>query len=302
MLTRASPRGAPPNSFCAQCSASKPSTGSNAPRPASLLNPIRLREVALERVDVDRFGAQSRLPETILSASTLCLAHRYPVRRSIACTQGASGVHKTLYQPWPGSCRGVQNHRALQPSPCSEPSMPNCGLARGANEQTAHPHHRVQIPSTLLLIPADPLVTVGQLQGRRRKSQAAKPPRAQNRSDSATAVPPGGLPLADARRSSSRSISASVRSCAPPQGSIPTPPRPARAHRSAPPPARTNAVANCARSFCEQPAARSARPLQFPKCFQTTTALFPATGVIEPELLAYKFGQFVSVNYLVALK
>ena len=153
-------------------------------------------------------------------------------------------------------------------------------------------------PRRLLLIPADPLVTVGQLQGRRRKSQAAKPPVAQNRSDSATAVPPGGLPLADARRSSSRSISASVRSCAtttrfnPPHLPGPRGHIDRRRHRLAQTPWRTAPVLSASSRQHEVPG-----PLQFPKCFQTTTALFPATGVIEPELLAYKFGQFVSVNY-----
>ena len=42
--------------------------------------------------------------------------------------------------------------------------------------------------------------------------------------------------------------------------------------------------------------------LQLPKRLQAATALLPATSIIEPELLAYNFGQFTSVEYIVALK
>ena len=42
--------------------------------------------------------------------------------------------------------------------------------------------------------------------------------------------------------------------------------------------------------------------LQLPKRLQAATTLLPATSVIEPELLAYNFGQFASVENIVALK
>ena len=58
-------------------------------------------EVFFQRVHIDIFDCLARLPETILSAAALCLAHPYPVGGLITGAHKVGAVHETLQEKRP---------------------------------------------------------------------------------------------------------------------------------------------------------------------------------------------------------
>ena len=129
----------------------------------------------LQRIHVDVLDGLGRCVRPILAASTLTLSDVQPVGRLIGRAGKVLGVDEALHQPRPVAVLRFEVLTQAAQRHAQHARGQVVTAHRGADEKAGHADDAVLVLGARGLVPAEPLVTIGQPQRRRSKTQPTQP-------------------------------------------------------------------------------------------------------------------------------
>ena len=242
-LRRASPKGAPPNSFAAQAPASSPSPGASGTPPGAG-RARRSRHAgapARGRTPLGRLGAGMG---AVVASAPAGLADPDPVRRAQARPGVPALVDEGLQQLGPAAVETLEVLAQRPRRPAQDMGGEIATRHAGANQEPAQPRHPVQMGAALRIVPTHPGVAGVGPARRGGEPHRAQPSRGRSRPDGGPEHPRTDPHRADAHAPSRCSTPSAACPSRPAPAQARAPRRPCPAHR-VPAPLRARAPAAC---------------------------------------------------------